>query len=497
MVVFGLAVVTTLGGASAEYDEGVYWQSLRSMALGHSLFSAVFSSQPPLFLISLFPVYLLAGQTLAAARLAILFYAALGLVATWWIGRRLVGPLGGTLACLLLACEPLYVAESHTLQAEIPMLACALLGIALALESRHHTARRRRTLVVISGVICAIAIMIKLFAVVALVPAALYVAAPSLRTLGEQDRGQGETVRDIAYQAAIDLAALGCGVVGTCLLVLLPFADRLGLVYDQVIRFHLVAGTIGPYHWQDALGRVWGVEWSSTFFREALAGIILAGVFAPRGRQLRVAPILLWLALSFAELVQQHPLLPHHYVILSPLLAITLGVATAALIEGIHRHRRRVLAVGMALNTIAGVVLLALALVTCARNLQRSAHDLQLASALHPNQTQQAMVRALQRAVPPGGLVISDDQYVVGLANRDVPPELVDTSLVRFQAGYLTGDQLEAIVARDGVTAILFTGGRFSEMLGFHSWVEAHYTLAVRFDGGQTLYVLEPASASP
>ncbi len=39
----------TLQGQSADYDEGVYWQSLRAMANGHPLFGSVFSRSPPCF----------------------------------------------------------------------------------------------------------------------------------------------------------------------------------------------------------------------------------------------------------------------------------------------------------------------------------------------------------------------------------------------------------------------------------------------------------------
>ena len=55
-----------LGAFSAEYDEGVYWQSLRALAAGHPLYSQVFSSQPPLFLALLLPVFVIFGQTLAS-----------------------------------------------------------------------------------------------------------------------------------------------------------------------------------------------------------------------------------------------------------------------------------------------------------------------------------------------------------------------------------------------------------------------------------------------
>src|SRR5947209_7394539 len=39
------------------YDEGVYWQSLRAMASGHSLYQQIFYSQPPFFLLSIYPIY--------------------------------------------------------------------------------------------------------------------------------------------------------------------------------------------------------------------------------------------------------------------------------------------------------------------------------------------------------------------------------------------------------------------------------------------------------
>src|SRR5579864_5243816 len=51
------------------YDEGVYWQSLRAMAAGHSLYQQIFYSQPPFFLLSIYPIYSLFGQTLWSARL--------------------------------------------------------------------------------------------------------------------------------------------------------------------------------------------------------------------------------------------------------------------------------------------------------------------------------------------------------------------------------------------------------------------------------------------
>jgi hypothetical protein len=45
-------------------DEGVYWQSLRAMSAGYHLYREIFCSQPPLFLMSIYPVYELLGSPL-------------------------------------------------------------------------------------------------------------------------------------------------------------------------------------------------------------------------------------------------------------------------------------------------------------------------------------------------------------------------------------------------------------------------------------------------
>src|SRR5262249_37914921 len=57
-----------LGAFSAEYDEGVYWLTLRAMAGGRPLYTAIYNAQAPFFFPSLYPVFLLFGQTLLGAR---------------------------------------------------------------------------------------------------------------------------------------------------------------------------------------------------------------------------------------------------------------------------------------------------------------------------------------------------------------------------------------------------------------------------------------------
>ena len=79
----------------------------------------------------------------------------------------------------------------------------------------------------------------------------------------------------------------------------------------------------------------------------------------------------------------------------------------------------------------------------------------------------------MQGVSAPDEVVLSDDQYVAALANRDVPPQFVDTSAVRITSGYLTAAQLEDYITRNRIHVILFATGRFNLLPGFHAWVAA------------------------
>jgi hypothetical protein len=107
------------------------------------------------------------------------------------------------------------------------------------------------------------------------------------------------------------------------------------------------------------------------------------------------------------------------------------------------------------------------------------------------------MAIALQSVSAPGEVVLSDDQYVAALANRDVPPQLVDTSAVRITSGYLTTPELERYITRNRIHVILFANGRFDLLPGFRDWVAARYTQVETFDHGGALFLLEPANNAP
>src|SRR6266702_5345941 len=114
------------------YDEGVYWQSLRSMAAGHTLYQQIFYSQPPFFLLSIYPFFVLFGSTLWSARFGITMISLLGFLGAFLLGQAMNKRLGGIVGMLLLTFDPLYFTQSQKLQAEAPAAAFSLLAVGTA-----------------------------------------------------------------------------------------------------------------------------------------------------------------------------------------------------------------------------------------------------------------------------------------------------------------------------------------------------------------------------
>lgn len=469
----------TLHGQIVDYDDGVYWQSLRAMAHGHSLFGSVFSSQPPLFLLGLYPFYVIFGQSLVAARLAVLLFSLLGLAGAYVAGRAL-GPRSiGAVACLLLSLDPLYEASARAVQAELPSIALQLWAVAFAALAMRATGARRGWLAMGAGAALGCALLTKLFAVAALVPIVLYLGAPLARRWSRHpgQRAWSPVCRNLRLVAPT-LALFAAGLLGVVVLALLPYAGELGTVYDQVVRFHLVAARTDHHSLVENLRIV----------ADALAGAplvyvgLLSAIVIAWQRVWIGVPLLLWASAAFGVLALLHPLWEQHVVLLSPALAMTSGCGASAAWRALStpRRRRLGLAIALTLLVLAGGVDLA-------RDWQANAS----ANRPLPLRTVK-LVNALERFSAPDEFVLSDDQFVAALANRDLPPQLVDTSFVRISSGYLSAAQLEGLIARDRIRVVLFTTGRLDQVPGFRAWVSQHFTLVASFDDHGALFLRAP-----
>jgi hypothetical protein len=229
-----------------------------------------------------------------------------------------------------------------------------------------------------------------------------------------------------------------------------------------------------------------------------LSGTTLAALYgslvALLRRDWRVLPILAWLLVTIASLYKLQPLFMHHLIALEPPLITLalLGLAEPKAYKTALTHfrtRGNKLALGISIGAIA-LILLASGI-----SFWQDISYYQGADAYAAGPIIQQNVHVandLRQAIMPNQWVITDGQFIAGLADRSTPPALVDTSSVRFQTGYVTVPQLEQEAMNPRVHAVLFYTGRFYNLpqaAGFHAWVATHFHLLHTYKKGQELWV--------
>jgi 4-amino-4-deoxy-L-arabinose transferase-like glycosyltransferase len=440
------------------YDEGVYWQSLRLLAEGHTLYGQIFSSQPPAFLCSILPAYLTFGQSILAARMGVALLSLCGLLGALFVGKVLRGNGGALLALLLLVVSPLYLTESQTLQADAPSTALMLLAIGLAyLWWERPIGLAGYALAVLTANVLALSILSKLFGLADLVPIGLLVLAHLWRTR-QQPAG-----KRLAYTGSLFAGA--CALLLTGLLFMVPFSGSFSSLWDQVITFHTAAKA------QSALTT------SDNFSTLLHALATPLGVFALYGtvislirRDWHVLPLMAWFLAIFYLLWQKLPLFPHHLVTLVPPLVLLamMSLGPLPVIRGSSRLR-------VYLGKSIAIVALGIAVAYFVPMVRSTYQGAQLQARGTDTQMSLQVARDLNAVTRPNQLVITDAPFLAAEADRSTPPQLVDTSLVRIQSGYLSNTQLIQISRQPSVHAVLFYTGRLYQMQEFYLWVSLHF----------------------
>jgi 4-amino-4-deoxy-L-arabinose transferase-like glycosyltransferase len=457
------------------YDEGVYWQTLRAMGTGHPLYQDTFYSQPPFFILSLFPTYLLSGQTLWAARLGVVLISLFGLLGAALLGGALRGRPGALAALFLLAVDPLYLAASQTVQAEAPSVAFSLLSVGLAyLWWDHPNGRRGICLAVLCGITMALGLLSKLLVVSTLIPVGLLLLAHLWRLSRNRSTHSTHPPATITSLVAGILALLL-----TTVIILVPFLGASQQMWQGVVTFHTDADPLFKATQGKNIDLILQ-PLLSLLGCAALYGTLVALV----KRDWRVLALLAWLLATLYILWRQIPLFPHHLVVLVPPL-----IALAVLgLQPISLKPRRLLTATNIATALASLLLLA----TAYTSFQASRHylyDYRTRSNAAGGYTR--VIQDLRQVTQPNQLVITDAQFIAGLAERSTPASLVDTSQVRINTRYVTSEQLIREAAQPQVKAVLFYTGRLKngKLADFHTWLAQHYRRLHTYGDGKELWI--------
>jgi 4-amino-4-deoxy-L-arabinose transferase-like glycosyltransferase len=448
-VAVGLAFLVTeamvLNVRVRDYDEGVYWQSVRALVRGEPLFRSVFATSPPGFYYAVLPFYWV-GHSLGSLRVGILVLGLVGLAATYVVGRLLAGDLAGLVAILLVATSWHYLHQSAILQADGPAVGISMLALALALGAVRAGGRLRDALAVGSGLALAFSAGTKFFGAVTVVPLAFVLLGAS--------RGRGR----------LAAAAIAGSLIGL-VIVLWPALASPHAAFDQLVLSHLRSGQV-----QGGLGgnfRMLLLNRELPLEALAALGVLMAAVRRDRAIVMPLA----WAGASVLAILLYHPLFPHHLVLLAMPLALVVAVGL---------RNMRPLGIG------GGLVAGGLVLATAAAGAVVAFGDIQLA--LTPDLHDAEMTAAVEAASRPGEYWISDNPYAVAAAGRDIPGPVVDTSSQLPSSGLLTVRDLEAARVRYDVHWVLVDSFRLDAIPGFRDWLNEHFHPVERLGGRAVIY---------
>lgn len=294
-------------------DEGVYVMAAQLLRQGYWPYRDFFFAHPPLGIVAILPAISIAytpwGSSLSfgLARLLMVAFGSLTVLVIGLAGWRWWGPRGGLISALVLAVDPISVANSRHILLEVPM---ALLVSAALLSSAPTGQMARRSDGVLTGLLAGLAALVKLQAAglgLALVVAALL---------------HGQRRRAL-------LTLIGLGLAG------LLFALVAGLVgpellWHQIVLFQLLRPADGLETAVERVAALMAPTGLLLGLLAALAGLVVW--VADRGwarwssdQRLALVGVALWLGLGGLSFLASRSYYQHYASQLMPGLALLAG----------------------------------------------------------------------------------------------------------------------------------------------------------------------------
>lgn len=433
------------------FDEGQDAESLLLMARGFWPYRDIYVSQGPFKLPLLYPFFVLFGGTLGAARLGVGLLSVIGLLGAWWSARQVAGAVGGLAAVFLLAASPSYLEHSRLALAEVPSIVPSIWAIGCALRWRRVSRERWLYAAVALGTM---GVLVKPMALPVLVPIGLLILLkPGLR------------LRQIAIAIAIAV-----GMTAVLVLIMSPVD-----VYEQVVGYRLGAREGGNLELRKNFKQVISgpLENQPGLFILAVAGaLLLIGADWRSGVALASWPLA-----TMAVLLTYFPLHPKHLAYIFPPLTLVggAGLGRAAWLAwsgGPAGRTTRLVTVGIA----ALIAALPLAAVYGPPR-KSAARDIEIEDAdLHV--FDRDAVQSIVLLSEPDEFIITDHPYLALLAQRKVPPRLVDISFGRIRAHVLGDRDIKDAAERFDTRLMLPWAHRLRRISGVPSWLERRYVHA-------------------
>lgn len=401
------------------FDEGNYLGSMDALRHGQRLGRDVFLDQPPAWYLLLVAVSYPFGNSVSGVRTGLMVVTLLAVVAAYACGRIVAGPRAGLVAGAVMAVARPLPGLAGLVESEPASAALAAAAVALAVAAYYR--RFRPELAFAAGAVLAVSTLVKLPGATAALPigglAVLCGSGPLLRRL---------------------LAPLA-GVAAVCAALAAVYYDVLPQIWHGVFTTHariLGQGTAVSNTHRAATF----VDPRTPFGCLVIAGAAASAFLALSGRHRRLLGALwLWIVGGYGFILAMHPLSDHHFAFLAVPLALPAGVGLGLLAAHVW-------------NPAALAAILVVVGVLVALGLVKDRREIAGGNVPEPPEMRWA-VSQLREHTRPGQLVVSDLPIVPYLARRQMPGQLIDTSIARIAFEDLKPQEVLRLVDETGVSA--------------------------------------------
>lgn len=401
-----------------DYDEGINLNKALLLRDGFTLYSDIWSDQPPLLTGLLAGWAALFGESVTAARLLIMLFAALLVWMLYLAARSATSTAAAVVAVVMLILSEFFLRLSGAVMVGLPALALAMTAAAILAQGERTWWR-----LVAAAPVMAAALQIKLIS--ALVGPAIVVhllwgpAGAAMPSFGRR---------------LLRAAAFGVLTLVVFVLIALPF---------NAVQPGLLLGThFGAPTYTQAMFLEEKSTFLPNFFKQHVAYLLvgLVGVlWAARRRDRSLLLPLTWFMTTLAALTVHRPLWYHHTIMLSVPLAwvCAYGVqAWVAQFDKLTTDQNPTVTKTRAGFLVTAAVALTLALLLLPRPLEQRQHDQMRIN--RPNYIPHIFQRFSEHAAVEPGWVFTDHPFYAYQAGLPVPPPIAAISRKRLETGIIT-----------------------------------------------------------
>ena len=402
-------------------DEGINLIKVLLYSDGFSLYTEIWSDQPPLFTVILSCWFFLFGQSIFAARILTLLFSALLVWSFYQTLSLHLGNLRAFIGTLLLVTSRKFIQLSVSVMIGIPSLALAMLAIyTLTLYKQ----KARPYLLFISGLSLALSLQTKFFTVF-LIPIMLFYLLDF--RIAKQEEGKSNN------------SAIFWLFTALFFYILIGFLFN-SFQYQQLIQSHLQQSVETGFENYDSLSVLyWMIRHDYDIAGLAVVGILI--IFAKKQWQ-GLFP-LVWLATATILLLAHQPVWYHHYHLLSiPLAWLAAYGATPAIAFFQQGGFLKPFNLNKLLFTGLTAVLLGVSIVNINSKVNNAIEAMHIKESHHDPH----VVNLLSRDRATTDWVVADRPIYAFYAGLRVPPEIAVFSRKRFSAGNLNDDDLFEIL---------------------------------------------------